>query len=297
MLKKAVRAFRKATAPQPATDFWDRFRHLSGFEMEGSEREWQQLCLYTEMMHRLADVPGDIAEFGVGSGVSLLAFVRVNDVLQKGLDDRARRRIYGFDSFEGLPKLSSFDSPSSGAQGGVQMKEGGYSGAAAYASLVQYLAAHRNVTLLKGWFSQTLPPFLEKNQHVGFALVHVDCDLYESTRDCLSLVLPRVVPGGIVLFEVYDAGNVTGASFLAGGLGAKRLAQGLGNADRAFAFDALPRVQLLLLFWDRQEDFPARAALLVDRGLLDYLDQEASVFLAEAFASRLLGKTVSVVIP
>jgi predicted O-methyltransferase YrrM len=201
MLKKAVRALRRATGPRLATDFWDRFRHLSGFEMEGSEREWQQLCLYTEMMHRLADVPGDIAEFGVGSGVSLLAFVRVNDVLQKGLDDRARRRIYGFDSFEGLPKLSSFDLPSSGAEGGVQMKEGGYSGAAAYASLVQYLAAHRNVTLLKGWFSQTLPPFLEKNQHVGFALVHVDCDLYESTRDCLSLVLSRVVPGGIVLFD------------------------------------------------------------------------------------------------
>ncbi len=201
MLKKAVRAFRKVTAAPADHDFWDRFRHLSGFEMEGTEREWQQLCLYTEMLHRLADVPGDLAEFGVGSGVSLLAFVRINDVLQKGLDERARRHIYGFDSFEGLPKLSSFDSPSAGAEGGGQMKPGGYSGAAAYASLVRYLASHGNVTLFKGWFSQTLPPFLEKNQHVGFALVHVDCDLYESTRDCLSLVLSRVVPGGIVLFD------------------------------------------------------------------------------------------------
>ena len=201
MLKKVIRALKSVAAPPPEPDFWARFRHLSGFELEASEREWQQLCLYTEMLHLLVDVPGDIAEFGVGSGISLLAFVRINDVLQKGLDARARRRIYAFDSFEGLPKLSAFDEPSGGASGGAQMHEGGYSGATAYASLARFVAAHENVTLVKGWFSATLPSFIEKHQHLGLALVHVDCDLFESTRDCLTLVLPRVVPGGIVLFD------------------------------------------------------------------------------------------------
>ncbi len=70
-----------------------------------------------------------------------------------------------------------------------------------------------------------------------------------------------------------------------------------GSADRAFLFPALPRVPLLLLFWDRQEEFEARTSILVDGGVLAYLDQEALVFLAEAFMSRLQGKGLEEVIP
>lgn len=70
-----------------------------------------------------------------------------------------------------------------------------------------------------------------------------------------------------------------------------------GSAHRAYAFSALPRVTLLLLFWDGEEGFPARASILVDRGILSYLDQEAIVFLAEAFGNRLLGKGISQIVP
>ncbi len=60
-----------------------------------------------------------------------------------------------------------------------------------------------------------------------------------------------------------------------------------GTARAAYRFQALPRVPLQLLFWDREEEFPARAVLLLDAHVLDYLDQEALVFLAEAFSERL----------
>jgi hypothetical protein len=70
-----------------------------------------------------------------------------------------------------------------------------------------------------------------------------------------------------------------------------------GSADHAYLFRALPRVDLLLLYWEGGEEFSARAALLVDRDVLDYLDQEALVFLAEAFAQRMMGKNISEVIP
>lgn len=62
------------------------------------------------------------------------------------------------------------------------------------------------------------------------------------------------------------------------------------SADDAYLFRALPRVPLKLLLWRGDEDFGARAALLLDRGVLDYLDQESIVFLAEALKSRLLGE-------
>jgi hypothetical protein len=70
-----------------------------------------------------------------------------------------------------------------------------------------------------------------------------------------------------------------------------------GSADRAYRLPALPRVELLLLYWGPQEEFGARVSFLVDRGVLDYLDQEALVFLAEATVKRLLGQDLSEVIP
>ncbi len=70
-----------------------------------------------------------------------------------------------------------------------------------------------------------------------------------------------------------------------------------GSADRAYVLPALPRVGLLLLYWEAQEEFGARASFLVDRGVLAYLDQEALVFLAEAAVQRLLGRGLAEVIP
>jgi hypothetical protein len=70
-----------------------------------------------------------------------------------------------------------------------------------------------------------------------------------------------------------------------------------GSADLALCFQALPRIELLLLYWRAEEEFGARAALLVDAGILDYLDQEAIVFLAEAVSRKLRGRTMNDVIP
>ena len=33
--------------------------------------------------------------------------------------------------------------------------------------------------------------------------MHIDCDLYSSTRTVLSLLEPRIVPGTIIVFDEY----------------------------------------------------------------------------------------------
>src|SRR5204863_1954328 len=84
-------------------------RRLQAFEHDATEREWQQLMFYNEMIAKIRDVPGDVAEFGVAGGVSFVAFARCLRVMERGLDKKERRRLYGFDSFEGLPPLSDQD--------------------------------------------------------------------------------------------------------------------------------------------------------------------------------------------
>lgn len=70
-----------------------------------------------------------------------------------------------------------------------------------------------------------------------------------------------------------------------------------GSADGVWLFKALPRVEILLLYWKGGEEFEPRTTLLLDGGILDYLDQEAIVFLAEAFVKRMTGGKVAEVIP
>ncbi len=66
-----------------------------------------------------------------------------------------------------------------------------------------------------------------------------------------------------------------------------------GPADIGYRIDVLPRVPMLLLVWHPEEGFPAHGSLLLDRSALDYLDQEALVFAAEALVGRLLGEDLS----
>jgi asparagine synthase (glutamine-hydrolysing) len=56
-----------------------------------------------------------------------------------------------------------------------------------------------NVQLVRGLFQDTL--------HVDqpVALAHLDGDWYESTMTCLSRIAPRIVPGGRLVIDDYDA--------------------------------------------------------------------------------------------
>jgi len=116
---------------------------------------------------------GLCAEFGVHEGDSI-------NYLAKRLP-----MIYGFDSFEGLKE----DWKGVFAKGHFDRKG-------------KLPRVAKNVRLVKGWFDESLPGFLE--QHPGpFAFVHIDCDTYEATNTVLTLLGPRFVPGTVLVFDEY----------------------------------------------------------------------------------------------
>jgi len=73
------------------------------------------------------------------------------------------------------------------------------------------------------------------------------------------------------------------------GIGGKDHAGGANNADAAFLFQPLPRVPLMLLFWDEDpvDGFNATAKLLFDETITDHLDIESIVFLSERLRQML----------
>jgi len=120
-------------------------------------------------------VSGLLMEFGVWKGRSINYFA-----------NRVRETIYGFDSFEGLKEDWSGWGFAKGAfdLGGKLPK------------------VENNVTLIKGWFDQTLPGFLVEHQQ-PLSLLHVDCDTYESAKIVLDLVDSRILPGTVIIFDEY----------------------------------------------------------------------------------------------
>lgn len=128
------------------------------------------------LRHALSLAPsgGMTLEFGVftGSTLRLIAEAR-----------RGKGGVYGFDSFEGLPE---------------SWRTGFPTGAFALNELPQVEGAE----LIKGWFDQSLPGFLEA--HPGpVDFLHVDCDLYSSSKTVFDLVGPRLRPGSIVMFDEF----------------------------------------------------------------------------------------------
>ncbi len=115
-------------------------------------------------------------EFGVfkGDSISYIAKKVPRDTM-----------IHGFDSFSGLPE---FWRP-------------GYN--KTIFDLRENLPkVPLNVSLYKGWFNETLPVFVSQYQEL-VVFVHIDCDLYSSTKTIFEVLSHRLSPGCIVVFDEY----------------------------------------------------------------------------------------------
>jgi len=134
-------------------------------------------------------------ECGTYKGHSLLG---IADLLRKrGID----ARVYGLDSFEGLPEPTEEDASGDGTFHKAAQKR--FFGDASYRQITEKLRRlgfSDRVVLLKGRFEDTLPSL--KNER--FKLVHLDCDLYRSYKVCLNFLYDKVLQGGYIVFDEYD---------------------------------------------------------------------------------------------
>ena len=129
---------------------------------------------------------GPILEFGVYQGTTINL---ISSMFPKKI-------IYGFDSFEGLPEDWITDDKD------ITWAKGHFA--------VDVLPkVNKNVTLIKGWFNDTLPEWIEKSKKsTNISFLHIDCDLYSSTNTVLSLLNNKIASGTIIVFdELYHFGN------------------------------------------------------------------------------------------
>lgn len=123
----------------------------------------------------LAAAPRDglYLEFGVATGSTLRLIA----------EHAPAGSVHGFDSFAGLPE---------------HWRNGYPVGEFAQAQLPDVPGAD----LVVGLFDETLPGFLEQHPE-PVAFLHLDADLYSSTRTALWALRPRLQAGTVVLFDEY----------------------------------------------------------------------------------------------
>lgn len=121
--------------------------------------------------------PGIFIEVGVFQGGSAYFLAEIAQ--------HQHRQLWLFDTFEGMPEAT---------EGVDDHKVGDFSDC----SVDAVRALIPSAFIFKGVFPNTLMPVLPP---VAFA--HIDCDQYESVRQCIMRLGPFMARGGIMYFDDY----------------------------------------------------------------------------------------------
>ncbi len=135
-------------------------------------------------------IPGDIVECGVYNGGSSAL---VASVCCRAPD--SGRRIWLFDSFEGLPQPTERDGAA--AQSCGWWCHGHMENVRRIHDTLDVPVERR--ILVKGWFHETFPTV----DIPRIALLHIDADWYDSVKLCLERFYDNVQPGGYVVIDDY----------------------------------------------------------------------------------------------
>lgn len=142
----------------------------------GRERD-----ILREKLREIKDLEGEIVEVGVYAGGTAA-------IIREEIKDK---ELYLFDTYSGLPdKINKKLDPESYYVGHCGTPK----------SFVEELMKdEKNVFIVEGVFPDTADIIKDKK----FAFAHIDTDIYQSTKDSLEYLYPRMTQGGYILIHDY----------------------------------------------------------------------------------------------
>lgn len=159
-------------------------------------------------------VAGDYLEFGVFRGEGIIEAVNAHDAtvsrfkvfesqfklrpkLLARIDHFDDMRFFGFDSFQGL------SAPTKEDQDWLKAGDLSFSHGDAKWNLMESCVGHR-VKLVPGFFSDSLKPELRGELQLDkAAIIYIDCDLYEPSKQALEWSTPLMQDNTVVVLDDY----------------------------------------------------------------------------------------------
>lgn len=121
-------------------------------------------------------IDGHLLEFGVFQGRSLK---KISELVKN-------KKIFGFDSFIGLPEPWIINQNLTYSAGHFETSQ---------------IPDLKNVIFYQGFFDKTIQQYLNDYPENNISFLHIDCDLYSSSKEILFNLNDKIVPGTIIRFD------------------------------------------------------------------------------------------------
>lgn len=191
---------------QSLNQYWDdsigtNLDKLRAFTKYVPLGEFSKFIAKYEIFKKIINVHGGIVECGVHQGAGLMTWGIISSILEPL---NHIRKIVGFDTFDGFVSINEVDKADN-----EHTKKGGLS-VNSYDDLKKSIQLYDTfrplghigkIELVKGDASLTIASYLENNPHLVVALLYLDFDVYEPTKDALKLLRSRMPKGAIIAFD------------------------------------------------------------------------------------------------
>ncbi|MBS0381951.1 MAG: class I SAM-dependent methyltransferase [Proteobacteria bacterium] len=176
---------------------------LRAFTKHAPVAEIGRFLAKSKLFESVLSVHGSIIECGVFMGGGVMTWANLSAILEPL---NHIRKVIGFDTFSGFVDVTKEDIS---AATNDNLRKGGLK-VDSYEDLqecVRIFDIYRplghipKVELVKGDALESIPAYIEANQHLIVALLYLDFDLYAPTKAAIEAFLPRMPKGAIVAFD------------------------------------------------------------------------------------------------
>jgi hypothetical protein len=176
---------------------WEAFHR---FHYLCDQHRFKKLFGRADLFRMVADLPGDIVDAGAFKGVSTIQWAHLLQTYQPN----SRSKVVAFDTFDAkFPQVRADERSAADAHAALYKGD-------AFATLTEALErvelSHR-VELVRGDILKTMPRYMKDAPGFRISLLHCDMDVYLPTVATLKACWPRVVRGGVVVFDEYAVGK------------------------------------------------------------------------------------------
>lgn len=178
--------------------FYHAAMHKTGTEDDNRWRRGRHYVLH-QLLKRVIFLNGNIAECGCFKGLSahqIAAICRNNNF---------KNKFFIFDSFEGLSRFDSEDISVHNSKTDFVKRQKEFS--CPMGQVKNNLKEFDFIDYKEGW----IPSRFDEVKEERFSFVHIDVDMYQPIKDCIDFFYPRLLEGGIMVFDDYGYLGFPGA--------------------------------------------------------------------------------------
>ena len=177
----------------------DKLRNFSKYVRR---QDLARFLVFYELFKKQIKSKGSIVECGVHQGGGIMTWAKLSSTLEPY---NYHRKIIGFDTFSGIPKLNKLDR-NKNKKSNATFKEkidilNDIKNSIKDYDLNRFIKNKAKIELIKGDARKTIPKYIKSNKHLLISFLYFDFVIYQPTKVALKYFLPRMAKGSIIAFN------------------------------------------------------------------------------------------------